>query len=143
MSDQRKPARVSRRTVLIAAAGATPLVLVSGSAEAKMAQTAVKYQPTPKDGKQCSGSTSSSPNSCKSVAGDIVSHRMVLDLGEKGLVTIQPGVDRSLAVTNGTPVNAAASGSTENAPRDGFASIVDLAALAIAAAAFLASVVSR
>jgi hypothetical protein len=73
MSDQSKPARVSRRTVLIAAAGAAPLLaLMSGSAEAKMAQTAVKYQPTPKDGKQCSGcNLFVAPNSCKSVAGDI------------------------------------------------------------------------
>ena len=73
MSDQSKPARVSRRTVLIAAAGAAPLLaLISGSAEAKMAQTAVKYQPTPKDGKQCSGcNLFVAPNSCKSVAGDI------------------------------------------------------------------------
>jgi len=73
LSDQSKPARVSRRTVLIAAAGAAPLLaLMSGSAEAKMAQTAVKYQPTPKDGKQCSGcNLFIAPNSCKSVAGDI------------------------------------------------------------------------
>ena len=73
MSDQSRPARVSRRTVLIAAAGAAPvLALMSGSAEAKMAQTAVKYQPTPKDGKQCSScNLFIAPNSCKSVAGDI------------------------------------------------------------------------
>jgi hypothetical protein len=73
MSDQSKPARVSRRTVLIAAVGAAPLLaLMSGSAEAKMAQTAVKYQPTPKDGKQCSGcNLFIAPKSCKSVAGDI------------------------------------------------------------------------
>ena len=73
MSDQSKPARVSRRTVLIAAAGAAPLLaLMSGSAEAKMAQSAVKYQPTPKDGKQCDGcNLFVAPNSCKSVAGDI------------------------------------------------------------------------
>ena len=73
MSDQSKPARVSRRTVLIAAAGAAPLlVLISGSVEAKMAQTTVKYQPTPKDGKQCSGcNLFVAPNSCKSVVGDI------------------------------------------------------------------------
>jgi hypothetical protein len=73
VGDQTKPARVSRRNVLAAAAGATPLMaLMSGSAEAKMAQTAVKYQPTPKDGKQCSGcNLFVAPNSCKSVAGDI------------------------------------------------------------------------
>ncbi len=72
MSDQAKPACVSRRTILIAAAGATALMTLSGSAEAKMAQSAVKYQPTPKDGKQCSGcNLFIAPNSCKSVAGDI------------------------------------------------------------------------
>ena len=73
MSDQTKPARVSRRTVLIAAAGAAPLLALGGSANAaKMAQSAVKYQPTPKDGKQCSGcNLFIAPNSCKSVAGDI------------------------------------------------------------------------
>jgi len=73
MSDRSKPARVSRRAVLAGAAGATSfLALMSGSAEAKMAQSAVKYQPTPKDGKQCSGcNLFIAPNSCKSVAGDI------------------------------------------------------------------------
>ena len=65
--------RVSRRTVLIAAAGAVPvLALMSGSAEAKMAQTAVKYQATPKDGKQCDGCNFFvAPNSCKMVDGEI------------------------------------------------------------------------
>jgi hypothetical protein len=74
MDDQTKPAWVSRRNVLIAAAaGATPLlVLMSGSAEAKMAQTAVRYQDSPKDGKQCDGcKLFIAPNACKSVAGDI------------------------------------------------------------------------
>jgi High potential iron-sulfur protein len=74
MSDQSKPARVSRRTVLIAAAGAAPLLALGAtSANAgKLAQSAVKYQPTPKDGKQCSGcNLFIDPNSCKSVAGDI------------------------------------------------------------------------
>ena len=73
MSDRSKPARVSRRTVLIAAAGATPLLaLMSGSAEAKMAQSSVKYQASPKDGKQCDGcNLFVAPNACKSVAGDI------------------------------------------------------------------------
>ena len=73
MSDQSKSARVSRRTVLIAAAGAAPLLaLMSGSAEAKMAQSSVKYQATPKDGKQCDGcNLFVAPNACKSVAGDI------------------------------------------------------------------------
>ena len=73
MSDQIKSRFVSRRTVLIAAAGAAPLLtLMSGSAEAKMAQSAVKYQASPKDGKQCDGcNLFVAPNSCKSVAGDI------------------------------------------------------------------------
>jgi hypothetical protein len=73
MNDQGKSGVVSRRTILIAAAGATPLLtLMSGSAGAKMAQSAVKYQTTPKDGKQCDGcNLFVAPNSCKSVAGDI------------------------------------------------------------------------
>jgi len=64
---------VSRRTVLIAAAGAVPvLALMSGAAEAKMAQAAVKYQTTPKDGHQCSECNFFiAPNSCKMVEGDI------------------------------------------------------------------------
>ena len=46
MSDQSKPARVSRRTVLIAAAGAAPLLALAatGAQAAKLAQSAVKYQ---------------------------------------------------------------------------------------------------
>jgi hypothetical protein len=73
MSDQYKPAHVSRRTVLIVAAGAGPiLALMSGSAEAKMAPSAVKYQASPKDGKQCDGcNLFVAPNSCKSVSGNI------------------------------------------------------------------------
>jgi hypothetical protein len=73
MSDQTRPDHVSRRTILITAASAAPLLtLMSGSAEAKMAQSSVKYQPTPKDGKQCDGcNLFVAPNACKSVAGDI------------------------------------------------------------------------
>ena len=37
-----------------------------------MAQNSVKYQPTPKEGKQCDGcNLFVAPNACKSVAGDI------------------------------------------------------------------------
>ena len=76
MTDQSKPARVSRRTVLIAVVGAAPL-LALGATEAnaaKLAQSAVKYQPTPKDGKRCDGcKLFVAPNACKSVAGDIAS----------------------------------------------------------------------
>jgi hypothetical protein len=64
---------VSRRSLLLAAAGAAPLLaLTGGEAQAKMAQTAVKYQPDPKDGKQCDGCIQFvAPNSCKLVDGDV------------------------------------------------------------------------
>ena len=64
---------VSRRTVLIAAAGAVPaLALMSGAAEAKMTQAAVKYQAEPKEGHQCDGCNFFvAPNACKMVDGDI------------------------------------------------------------------------
>jgi hypothetical protein len=63
----------SRRTVLIAAAGAAPLLaLTGGQAQAKIAQTAVKYQTEPKDGHQCDGCVQFvAPNSCKLVDGEI------------------------------------------------------------------------
>lgn len=63
----------SRRTVLIAAAAAAPaLVLMSKTAEAKLAQAAVKYQTEPKDGKQCDGCNFfAAPNACKMVDGEI------------------------------------------------------------------------
>ena len=64
---------VSRRSLLLAAAGAAPLIaLTGGEAQAKLAMTAVKYQPDPKDGKQCDGCNFFvAPNSCKMVDGDI------------------------------------------------------------------------
>jgi len=64
---------VSRRTVLLGAAGAVPvLALMTGVAEAKMAQAAVKYQTEPKDGHQCDGCNFFvAPSSCKMVDGDI------------------------------------------------------------------------
>jgi hypothetical protein len=63
---------ISRRAVLIAAAGAAPL-FVSGSAPAaQLAPTAVSYQAAPKDGKKCSDcKLFVAPRSCKSVSGDI------------------------------------------------------------------------
>jgi hypothetical protein len=65
---------VSRRTVLFAAAGAAPLLtLTGGPAQAKIAQAAVKYQPEPKDGHQCDGCNFfMAPNGCKMVDGEIV-----------------------------------------------------------------------
>ena len=73
MSDQSKPARVSRRTVLIAAAGAVPLLaLMSGSAEAKMAQTAVMFSAHAQRRQTVQRlQPLIAPKSCKSVAGDI------------------------------------------------------------------------
>jgi hypothetical protein len=64
---------VSRRTVLIAAAGAAPLIALTGSpAQAKMAQKAVQYQTSPKDDHQCDGCNFFvAPNSCKMVDGEI------------------------------------------------------------------------
>jgi High potential iron-sulfur protein len=73
MSDL-KLAYVNRRTVLIAAAGAAPLLALgaTGAKAAKLSQTAAKYQPTPKDGKECDGcNLFVAPSSCKSVDGTI------------------------------------------------------------------------
>jgi hypothetical protein len=65
---------VNRRTVLFAAAGAAPLLaLGAGPAiAAGLPQTAVAYQATPKDGKQCDQCNFFiAPNACKSVSGTI------------------------------------------------------------------------
>ena len=64
---------LSRRTVLIAAACAAPaLALTTGAAQAKMAQAAVRYQATPKDGHQCDGCAFFiAPDGCKMVDGKI------------------------------------------------------------------------
>jgi hypothetical protein len=62
----------SRRAVLIAVGATSLLGLMSGSADAKMAQTAMRYQDSPKDGKQCDGcKLFIAPNACKTVDGDI------------------------------------------------------------------------
>ena len=73
MGEIRNASGLSRRTVLIAAAGAAPLlVLTGGEAQAKLAQTAVKYQATPSGDHQCDGCVQFvSPNSCKLVDGEI------------------------------------------------------------------------
>ncbi len=74
MTDQYAAPCVNRRTVLIATIGAAPL-LALGSTQAnaaKLAQSAVKYQDSPKDGKRCDGcNLFVAPESCKSVAGSI------------------------------------------------------------------------
>ena len=74
MSDHNRPARVSRRTVLITVAAAGPLLALTatGAKAAKLSQTAAKYQDSPKDGKQCDGcKLFVAPSSCKSVDGTI------------------------------------------------------------------------
>lgn len=73
MTDHAKATQVSRRTLLIGAAGALPLIALGAtSAKAKMAQGAVRYQNSPKDGRQCSGcNVFVAPNACKTVDGTI------------------------------------------------------------------------
>ena len=63
---------LSRRTVLIAATGLAPLMVANRSQAASLPQSAVSYQATPKDGKQCSDcKLFVAPKACKSVAGEI------------------------------------------------------------------------
>ena len=74
MSKHTRSDGVSRRTILIGAAGAI-LVLVlgaTGAKAAKLAQSAVRCQDSPKDGKECDAcKLFVAPNSCKSVDGTI------------------------------------------------------------------------
>ena len=73
MKDRSKSGKISRRSVVLAA-GAAPLLAMSATSAlaAKLAQSAVRYQPTPKDGKQCDGcNLFIPPNACKSVEGTI------------------------------------------------------------------------
>lgn len=64
---------LSRRQLLVVAAATAPaLALTTGTAEAKIQQSAVKYQTSPKDGKQCSDCNFFvAPNACKQVDGEI------------------------------------------------------------------------
>jgi len=65
---------LSRRAVLLAAAGAAPLLAISASAvqAGGLPPSAVGYQSSPKDGKQCDGcNLFVAPNACKSVSGEI------------------------------------------------------------------------
>jgi hypothetical protein len=74
MSDQKSAEGMSRRTVLLAAAGAAPLLALgtTGAEAAKLAQKAVRYQDSPKEGKRCDGcNLFVAPNACKSVEGTI------------------------------------------------------------------------
>lgn len=64
---------VNRRSVLLTAASAAPLLaLMSSQVKAGAKQTTVKYQAEPKDGKQCDGCNYFvAPNSCKVVDGEV------------------------------------------------------------------------
>jgi len=63
---------VSRRTVLFAAAAAAPVLVLGRVEAATLPQSAVAYQDSPKDGKQCDGcKLFVAPSSCKSVSGTI------------------------------------------------------------------------
>jgi len=73
MREKETTTLLSRRSVVMAAAAAAPLLVMSGTgAQAKETQTAVRYQDSPKDGRQCSGCNNFlPPNSCKLVDGVI------------------------------------------------------------------------
>lgn len=70
--DIKVPPGVNRRTVLLAVAAAGPALVLSRAQAASMPQSAVAYQDSPKDGKQCDGcKLFVAPGSCKSVSGAI------------------------------------------------------------------------
>ncbi len=75
MSDFDSKSCVSRRTVLFAAAGAVPILVISAggaNAAATMSPASVGYQDSPKNGRQCDGcNLFVAPNACKLVKGDI------------------------------------------------------------------------
>ena len=65
-------AGMSRRTVLIAAAAAGPALALGRAQAAALPKSAVAYQDTPKDGKDCKGCNPFiPPSSCKLVTGTI------------------------------------------------------------------------
>lgn len=66
---------VSRRTVLIAAVTAAPVLALSQAQAASLPPTAVGYRDSPNSGKECSGcNLFVEPSSCKSVSGTISPH---------------------------------------------------------------------
>ena len=73
MSKDGMKSGVNRRSLLLAAAGAAPLLaLASGPAEAKIPQAAVAYQATPNGDKECDNCNFFvAPNACKTVDGEI------------------------------------------------------------------------
>ena len=73
MSKETTSACVSRRTVLIGAGAPSRCWRSARPApKAKIAQSSVRYQNSPKDGKECDGcKLFVAPNACKSVDGTI------------------------------------------------------------------------
>lgn len=75
MEDLRDVTGVSRRTVLLAAAGAAPVLatMINGAgAGERVSQSSVHYQPTPKDGQDCDDCYHFvAPGACKLVDGHI------------------------------------------------------------------------
>ena len=75
MRELRENSGFSRRTVLVAAAGAAPLLatMTSGvDAAVKVPQSAVHYQAAPRDGQDCGHCAHFlAPGACKLVDGDI------------------------------------------------------------------------
>ena len=66
--------KVSRRTLLIGAAGALPLIAfgATGAKRPRWRRPRCAIRQTPKDGKQCSGcNLFIAPNACKTVDGTI------------------------------------------------------------------------
>jgi hypothetical protein len=73
MSNDEFKSGVNRRNLLLAAAGAAPLLaLASTPAEAKIPQATVAYQDMPNGDKQCDNCNFFiAPNACKTVDGEI------------------------------------------------------------------------
>jgi hypothetical protein len=76
MRDRFEKSKLTRRGVLISALGSTSLLTgMAHLAEAgtKVSQSAVQYQPAPKDGQDCQHCYQFvTPHGCKMVDGDIV-----------------------------------------------------------------------
>lgn len=63
---------VNRRTVLLAAVAAAPVLALGKAQAASLPASAVGYRDSPNDGKDCSGcNLFVAPSSCKSVSGTI------------------------------------------------------------------------
>jgi hypothetical protein len=75
MRDFSERSQVSRRTVLIVGAGAAPFLARMtrrANAAAKVPQSAVHYQPSPKNGQDCDDCANFvSPSGCKLVDGAV------------------------------------------------------------------------